>query len=327
MRADAGSGMESRPFRWPSTGANAILAHVAIRRRNQPSGPTTGATGPVAVGSSNWRSGVLRQADRLTDELGALPPDDVAAAPQPVVEQVRNHIEAARAIALGESKLWERLRDWWTGNGVETACNHLQTAREDLFLVEPAAQVRAQLPGLQRRMVKVSPDPAHDPQLDAIKKVAARDGDLSPEDRQQIKAAHEHVRVAEDDHSEARAFRNNLFMLALGLGIAAVAIAGITTNGFRYLLVGAGAGLLTTALAWRSLTYLTGPFAVNTAQATLKVPAGAVAAILGVILVRSGIISGLNVSDSTAYGYAVVFGLSQQALTQVVDNAAKKIGN
>jgi hypothetical protein len=90
--------------------------------------------------------------------------------------------------------------------------------------------------------------------------------------------------------------------------------------------VGAGAGLLTTALAWRNLTHLTGPFAVNTAQAALKVPAGAVSAILGVILVKSGIISGLSVTASAAFGYAVVFGLSQQALTQVVDNAAKKIG-
>ncbi len=300
--------------------------YVATEPKAQPVVQTDGAVNTIAVGSSNWRSGVLRQAERLTDELDALSPDELAAAPVAVLEQVRRHVEVARAIALDSPKLWERLRDWWTGNGVETAWNHLQTAREDLFLVEPAAAVRAQLPGLLRRMVKVSPDPAHDPQLDAIKKIATRDGDLSPEDRGEIKAAHEHVRVEEDDHSEARSFRNNLLLLTAGLSIAAVALGAITPSGFRYVLVGAGAGLLTTALAWRSLTHLTGPFAVNTAQAALKIPAGAVAAILGVILVRSGIISGLNVNDSTAYGYAVVFGLSQQALTQVVDNAAKKIG-
>jgi hypothetical protein len=287
----------------------------------------TGDDHAEAVGSSNWRSVVLRQADRLTDELAVLTPEELFAAPPAVVEHVGNHVNAARSIALARPQVWERLRDWWTGNAVETAWNHLQTAREDLFLVEPSDQVRAQLPGLQRRMVKGSPDPAHDPQLDEITKIAAGDGDLSPEERSQIKGAHEHVRVLEDNHTEARQFRNNLLMLTVGLTIAAVALAAITTNGFKYMLVGAGAGLLTTALAWRNLTQLSGPYAVNTAQAALKVPAGAAAAVLGVTLVKSGIISGLNVTSSVAYGYAVVFGLSQQALTQVVDAAAKKIGS
>lgn len=192
--------------------------------------------------------------------------------------------------------------------------------------MEPAAQVRAELPGLQRRLATVSPDPAHDPQLEAIKNIAGGEGNLSPGERGQIRSAHERVRVAEDDHSEARSFRNNLILLTLGLGVIAPVLAAITSSGFRYMVVGAGCGLLTTALAWRNLTNLTGPFAVNTAQAALKVPAGAVSAVLGVILVRSGIISGLKVSFGVAYGYAVIFGLSQQALTQAVDNAAKKIG-
>ncbi len=282
---------------------------------------------PVPVGSSNWRSAVLRQADRLADELEALDAADVKGATPAVVAQVRSHIGNARAIALGKPYLLRAVRDWWTGNGVETAWNHLQTAREDLFLVEPAPQIGAQLPGLRRRLAAVSPDPAHDPQLEEIKKVAARAGDLSSEERRQIKSAHEHVRISEDDHSEARSFRNNLILLTERPGRHCPVLAAITSSGFKFMLVGAGCGLLTTALTWRNLTHLTAPFAVNTAQAALKVPAGAVSAVLGVILVRSGIISGLKVNSDVAYGYAVVFGLSQQALTKVVDNAAKKIGS
>jgi hypothetical protein len=162
-------------------------------------------------------------------------------------------------------------------------------------------------------------------QVAEIKQIASATGNLSPEQRQHIRTAHEHVRFTEDDHSEARSFRNNLLLWTAGLAIGSAVLASIEQHGFRYLVVGAVAGLLTTALAWRNLTQLGGPFAVNTAQAALKVPAGAAAALVGVLLVRSGIISGLEVSSSAAYGYAVVFGLSQQALTQVVDNAAKKI--
>jgi hypothetical protein len=287
--------------------------------------PTVDAAPATEVGSSNWRSVVLRQAQRLSDELTAMPATNLAAAPAPLLEQVRDHIEAAHEIARDAPRSWKRLRNWWTGNAVETAWNHLQTAREDMMMFAPASGVRAQLASLQRRLAKTSPDPAHDPQLAAIKDIAATDGDLSLEQREQIRAAHEHVRMTEDDHSEARSFRNNLLLWTGGLAIASIVLAIIQDLGFDYLAVGAGAGMLTTALAWRSLTHLDGPFAVSTAQAMLKVPAGAVAALLGVVLVRSGVISGLNVSASTAYGYAVVFGLSQQALTQVVDNAAKKI--
>src|SRR5579884_3165610 len=218
----------------------------------------TDAGKPVEVGSSNWRSLVLRQADRLTDELEALDLAEVSAAPVAVIKQVRSHIGDARAIALAQRDLLKAVRDWWTGNGVETAWNHLQTAREDLYLVEPAAQVRAQLPGLQRRLAAVSPDPAHDPQLVEIKNVAAGRGDLSREERGQIKSAHEHIRIAEDDHSEARSFRNNLVLLTVGLAVIAPILAAITPSGFKYMLVGAGCGLLTTALAWRNLAHLTG---------------------------------------------------------------------
>jgi len=280
---------------------------------------------PTEVGSSNWRSVVLRQAQRLSDELDTLPQVDGGEHAAPIVEQARYHVGAARKIAQDAPHSWKTLRNWWTGNGVETAWNHLQTAREDLLTIGPAATVRSQLPALQRRLATASPDPAHDPQLESIKGIAAQTGDLSPGDREQIRAAHEHVRVADDDHSEARSFRNNLLLWTGGLAVGAIVLASIEQDGFRYLVIGAVAGLLTTALAWRNLTHLGGPFAVSTAQAALKVPAGAAAALLGVLLVRSGIISGLSASPSIADGYAVVFGLSQQALTQVVDSAAKKI--
>ncbi|MHB1808125.1 MAG: hypothetical protein ACYCU0_02370 [Solirubrobacteraceae bacterium] len=258
-----------------------------------------------------------------------MPSDALAAASPALVEQVREHVANAREIAEHAPRNWDTLRNWWTGNAVETAWNHLQTTREDLLVIAPPAAVRAQLPSLVRRSVKLSPDPGHDPQVKAIKEIAATKGDLSSDQRDQIRAAHEHVRIAEDDHSEARSFRNNLLLWTVGLAIGSLVLAAldIAQVGFTYLVVGALAGMLTTALAWRNLTQLSGPFAVNTAQALLKISAGAASALLGVLLVRSGIISGLTASSSTAYGYAVVFGLSQQALTQVVDNAAKKIGN
>jgi hypothetical protein len=208
---------------------------------------------------------------------------------------VRERIDAARGIAEHAPRSWETLRDWWTGNAVETACEHLPTAREDLFMFAPAASVRAQLPSIQRRLAKVSPDPAHDPQLAGVREIASTSGALSLDQREGIRTAHEHVRVVEDDHSEGRGFRNNLLLWSAGPTAVAIVLAAIQDSGFDYLAVGAGAGMLTTALAWRNLTHVEGPYAVSTAEALLKIPAGAASALLGVVLVRSGVISGLNV--------------------------------
>lgn len=284
--------------------------------------------GSTEVGASTWRSLVLRQAKQVMEELDAVerrqPQGDNA-----LVTQTRQRIGQAESVALAPTKwgtLWSTFRNWWTGNGVETAWNDLQRAREMLLLIEPSDQVKAQIPALQRRVANASPDPAHDPHLAQLREIAASTTELTDDQRSQIAAAHEHVTAMQIDHGAARQFRNNLLLWTAGLAVGALALAGITSHGFRYILIGALAGLLTTAVAWRSLTHLSGPYSVSTAQATLKVSAGASSALLGVLLVQSGIISGLTVSAAAAYGYAIVFGFSQQAFTQAVDGAAKKLG-
>ncbi len=283
--------------------------------------------GSTEVGASTWRSAVLRQSKRLIEELDAVEREEPQAS-NALVTQTRERIREAESLARAPTKwgtLWSTFRNWWTGNGVETAWNDLQRARETLLLIEPSDQVKAQIPALQRRLAGVSPDPAHDPQLTQLREIAASTGELTDDQRSRLSAAHEHVTAIETNHSAARQFRNNLVLWTTGLAIGALALAGITSHGFRYVLVGAVAGLLTTAVAWRSLTHLTGPYSVSTAQATLKVSAGAASALLGVLLVGSGIISGVTVSSTAAYGYAIVFGFSQQAFTQAVDGAAKKL--
>jgi hypothetical protein len=318
-----------------AAGARRILCPVSERDESNPiEAADHGAAtygydqDSTEVGASTWRSLVLRQAQRLTEELDAVerrqPQVDSA-----LVTQTRHRIGQAETLARAPTKwgtLWATFRSWWTGTGVETAWNDLQRAREMLLLIEPSEQVRAQLPALQRRVASSSSDPAHDPDLAQLREIAASTTDLTDDQRSQIAAAHEHVTAIQTDHSAARQFRDNLLLWTAGLAVGALALAGITSHGFRYLLVGAVAGLLTTALAWRSLTHLSGPYSVSTAQAALKVSAGAASALLGVLLVGSGIISGVTVSSTAAYGYAIVFGFSQQAFTQAVDGAAKKLG-
>jgi hypothetical protein len=91
-----------------------------------------------------------------------------------------------------------------------------------------------------------------------------------------------------------------------------------------------GIGLLAAAVAAaRSLSQLRGtatPFHVPLALAVLKLPTGALTAILGLLLMRGGFVPGLGALDTPAQiiAWAILLGYSQQLLTQFVDRHAQR---
>jgi hypothetical protein len=90
-----------------------------------------------------------------------------------------------------------------------------------------------------------------------------------------------------------------------------------------------GVGLLAAAVAAAgSLSRIRGtstPFTLPLALAVLKLPTGALTAILGLLLMRGGFIPGLGALDTPAQiiAWAIVLGYSQQLLTQFVDRQAQ----
>jgi hypothetical protein len=90
-----------------------------------------------------------------------------------------------------------------------------------------------------------------------------------------------------------------------------------------------GVGLLAAAVAAAgSLSRIRGtstPFMLPLALAVLKLPTGALTAILGLLLMRGGFVPGLGALDTPAQiiAWAIVLGYSQQLLTQFVDRQAQ----
>jgi hypothetical protein len=90
-----------------------------------------------------------------------------------------------------------------------------------------------------------------------------------------------------------------------------------------------GVGLLAAAVAAaRSLSQIRGtstPFYVPLALAVLKLPTGALTAILGLLLMRGGFVPGLGALDTPAQiiAWAILLGYSQQVFTQFVDKHAQ----
>ena len=92
-----------------------------------------------------------------------------------------------------------------------------------------------------------------------------------------------------------------------------------------------GVGLLAAALAaaasLRGIRGTSSPFGLPVALALLKLPTGAMTAVLGLILMRGEFVPGLSALDSSGQviSWAIILGYSQQLLTRFVDQRAQTV--
>jgi hypothetical protein len=94
-------------------------------------------------------------------------------------------------------------------------------------------------------------------------------------------------------------------------------------------LVGLMAAAVAAAVSLRSMQGTSTPYSLPTALALLKLPTGALTAVLGILLLRGQFVPGLSALDSSAQilGWAVVLGYAQQVFTKFVDVQAGDILN
>ncbi|WP_421734275.1 hypothetical protein [Cellulomonas sp.] len=92
-------------------------------------------------------------------------------------------------------------------------------------------------------------------------------------------------------------------------------------------LLGLLGGTVAATLSIRKLGGSTGAYDVPVALAWLKVPLGAVTAILGIVAIRGQFVPGLTLLDSQdqILAYALLFGFAQQVLTSVLDKKAESL--
>jgi len=102
---------------------------------------------------------------------------------------------------------------------------------------------------------------------------------------------------------------------ASGLDIALVTIVGLT------------AASIAAAAAIRGIRGSSEPYGVPMALAVLKLPTGAVTAVLGLLLMRGQFVPGLSALDTSAQiiAWAAIFGYAQQLFTRLVDQQAHAV--
>lgn len=91
--------------------------------------------------------------------------------------------------------------------------------------------------------------------------------------------------------------------------------------------IGMVAAGVTGAIALRRIQGTATPFAVPVVLNILKLPTGALTAVLGLMLMRGGFVPGLTALDNPPQilAWAVVFGASQQLFTGMVDRQAESV--
>ncbi|CAG6393698.1 hypothetical protein NMG29_34670 [Streptomyces cocklensis] len=91
--------------------------------------------------------------------------------------------------------------------------------------------------------------------------------------------------------------------------------------------VGLVAAGLAAAASLRNIRGTATPFRLPVALAMLKLPAGALTAVLGILLMRGAFVPGLSALDSSAQiiAWAVIFGYSQELFTKFVDRRGQMV--
>ncbi|MET8677990.1 hypothetical protein ABZW18_10460 [Streptomyces sp. NPDC004647] len=93
--------------------------------------------------------------------------------------------------------------------------------------------------------------------------------------------------------------------------------------------IGLVAAAVAAAASLRRIRGTSTPYNVPVALALLKLPTGALTAVLGLLLMRGEFVPGLQSLDSSAQiiAWAVIFGYAQQLFTRFVDNQAQAVLN
>ncbi|MFG3262344.1 MULTISPECIES: hypothetical protein [Streptomyces] len=94
-------------------------------------------------------------------------------------------------------------------------------------------------------------------------------------------------------------------------------------------IVGIVAAGISAATSLHKMRGTAAPYNIPVVLAALKLPTGALTAVLGLLLMRGGFIPGLSALDSSAQiiAWAIIFGYSQQLFTRLVDSQAEALLN
>jgi hypothetical protein len=282
-----------------------------------------------------------------------------------VAKGVRFHLDRAWAAAYRRDPLPRRLANWWRGTLVEMAYRHIHAAQTQILDLYDEDELRAAIPdAVARAQTALNRE---DPRQFTVAALAASPPELlrprlrrvTADSYAAIDTKHGQLRnfrnillmsamligllvvatlvvVARRPHvmplcfpREVTTGSNPVVTEQVGLNCPTRSHTTDPTGGdvLVVALLGLLGGALAAALSIRNLKGTTTAYDVPVALAWLKVPLGAMTAILALVAIRAEFVPGLTALDSQEQilAYALIFGFAQQLLTRFLDQQAQTL--
>jgi hypothetical protein len=301
----------------------------------------------VGADVTDWQLTVESRARRVRADLVALPTSPATEVSRKAAEVSLDIVDSA--LRSADSKWWRSGASWWSGWHIERAWRALHEAEIYLAVADP--DLPARLPGLRARVRMYLDD--SDPRCQAIEAEA-------PDRATVIDAMRAAFDASDDSHAAARALRNKLVVISVALfvlntvlgligilkpglvpmcippsqtGLAGAALCpsgGSTPSGWDVWLAQLfgvlGATISVVLLLIRRRPDLT-PYVLVGYQALVKILLGATLAVVGLLALGAGLVSGIVYvgSQSALLLWAVLFGYAQQVGTRLLDNYADRL--
>jgi hypothetical protein len=215
---------------------------------------------------------------------------------------------ARQAVGDVGARSWRSWRPWpwWTCSDQEQAWLAVHAAEAHLALARPEAAVRAELPELEAKVR--ARFRASDTRMTSWAETLTKSRDpATPLDRYAIREMKEALFERSDGgHARMRSFRNML------------------DHVWQAELLGALGGLLAVLAALQRLRGFRTLYNLPLVQALLKIPAGALTGLLGLVLMQGGVFFLEPQRGSALVAYVIFFGASH-VITRLIDRKAGEI--
>lgn len=311
-------------------------------------GPTTAA----------WREEVLTRVEELDGlQKWVLATTKDGSARNPLADSIDRHLAAARETAgighhprgFGNRLAAARVK----GSSVERTLGNLDAAETHLLRLAPIEYVQGHMPSLIAQVRRFLPK--DDPRRLRMEDIAEPPTQIDETQRNTIISAYHAANTQRRrELIRVRSFRN-VILLTFGLLMvvaSAVALLGVvrpdaiplcfapttgpvcptgesptSTDIWLIEVIGLVAAAVGGSVSLRNIRGTSTPYSLPVALSLLKLPTGALTAILGLLLMRGEFVPGLSALDSSAQilSWAIVFGYSQQLFTRLIDEQASSV--
>lgn len=309
---------------------------------------------------NSWRAAALARARRLW-LLMTTAKEQPDAPPSKESAEVVNQYLTGVVNNVARDGDRHRIRALFTGERVDAVTINLHAAEAVVARYYDASELESRIPRLLAQVEKtLLPHDARrlaaDKCFGPVIQRGLLPGELPAVRRMYVQTLQTVNDIADQQLDRLRKFRNQILMWTVGLLVIAVAIgitgalapeainlcfepsgnppvcptSGGTATGGNIavvLLVGLAGASLSVALALRNSPQTSAPYNVSAALLLLKLPCGALTALVGLLLIRGQFVPGFSAIDSReqVLAYAAVFGYAQHLLTRLVDNKGREV--